>query len=998
MSRMPAGEQLLDRVRRTRRRARWLGWGRTTLAVLAVQAAVPVTSTLVLGWLPGGWRPVGAAVWLVLGLSMALWLGRDQWRRARPRLGAAAATELLAGGEDAEVLVTGVDLAAWGERGAESRGASPALVEAQVERAARQAGRLDPAAALPADALWRWAGGVTLAAALLAGWLSWNPGGTRDAWLTLLLGGTPAPVQVGNLTLAVVPPAYTALPEGAVAGADGAVEGYPGTRVTLSGRLSRAVTSGQWEGPGGEVVALQLEGRRFSVGWLLQRAGTYRLMFFDGRRPVPSDFAPRPQSLREDHRPEVAMSEPAGDVEVTSDKDVEVVFRVTDDFRADRVELVASGETEVRMEVPVEPGKVVEGRARFLPLAHPELGEGAHLRLEAWDNDTVGGPKAGIGPSVYVAFLDKRRLLADIEGLQERLFEGLILHLGDHLENDSGAPTATLEPLRGGAGDLLALLDRLVEQVGRSAEEGALAAVAVLRIEAGLRQVLEPFAAGGDTSQPLIAEVERDILFLDRLLQSLRMEQTLSLGDEISSLQRDLFDALQNGTSPEDLVEQVSRIQQLLAEMASQLARSSGQMPDSFVNADAVQEMPASDMQQLLQELSAALQAGDWDAAQALAEKILETLSQWMAALEKAAGTASQGQLDPLLEELAALEEDTASLMADQESLLGDTQKVGQRASARAAEALQKELDAFFERQEQRLREIERQAQVMEVLAPRQGFHGAPPAGPPQTSAEAGNERLQLLEARRRVGAAANEVRNGLREDLGQARQGAAALEQSVGELAQGVERMVGAEPGRRQALDQARGVAEENLEALLAELDALGNRRLEGLDPGDREQLEAQGERQGELGDRAGELAERLQQLSEQTPLLGGEAAEGARGAEGSMRGAGGSLGQGDPFATVPQQGRALEQLAEVSQRLQGARQQMLEGMQGQGMQMLRSPGQRPGGGQDVDRSRVDIPREMEARELREFREQVLRAMREGRYPEEYREDVKRYYEGLIR
>ncbi|HSH71297.1 MAG TPA: hypothetical protein VK997_15350, partial [Deferrisomatales bacterium] len=325
-------------------------------------------------------------------------------------------------------------------------------------------------------------------------------------------------------------------------------------------------------------------------------------------------------------------------------------------------------------------------------------------------------------------------------------------------------------------------------------------------------------------------------------------------------------------------------------------------------------------------------------------------------------------------------------------------QQVGRRASARAAEALQRELDAFIERQEQRLREIERQAQVMEMLAPRQGFHGAPPAGPPQTSAEAGNERLQLLEARRRVGAAANEVRNGLREDLGQARQGAAALEQSVGELAQGVERMVGAEPGRRQALDQARGVAEENLEALLAELDALGNRRLEGLEPGDRDQLEAQGQRQEQLGDRAGELAERLQQLSEQTPLLGGEAAEGARGAEGSMRGAGGSLGQGDPFGAVPQQGRALEQLAELSQRLQGARQQMQQGMQGQGMQMLRSPGQRPGGGQDVDRSRVDIPREMEARELREFREQVLRAMRGGRYPEEYREDVKRYYEGLIR
>jgi hypothetical protein len=805
-------------------------------------------------------------------------------------------------------------------------------------------------------------------------------------------------VQVGNLVLAVAPPAYTGLPETVVDGADGSVEGVPGTWVNLSGRLSRAVTSGQWEGPGDEVVALQLDGARFTVRWLLQRAGTYRLAFFDGRRPVPSDFTARPLTLREDRRPEVAMSEPAGDLEVTSDQDVEVVFRVRDDFRVERVELVASGEIEVRLPVPVEPGPVAEGRARFLPLAHPELGEGAHLRLEAWDNDTVGGPKAGVGPSVYVAFLDKRRLLADIEGLQERLFEGLILHLGDHLVLEAAPGEEVLEPLRGRAGDLLALLGRLVEQVARSADEGALAAVAVLRIEAGLREVLEPFVAGAGDRGELVPEVERDILFLDRLLQSLRMEQTLGMGDEISSLQRDLFDALENGTSPEALVEQVARIQQLLAEMAAQLARSSERMPDSFANADAVQEMPTSGLQQQLQDLRAALQAGDREAARELAEQVLQALDQWLAALEEAAGAASQGQLDPLLEELSGLQEDTESLMEDQESLLGETQQVGQRAAAKAAQQLQQQREAFLARQEARLREIERQARVMETLAPRQGFHGMPPGPRPQTSAEAGDQRLQMLESRRRVGAAANEVRSGLREDLAQVRQGAEALGQAMEDLAQGVEQMVGEEPGRRQALEQSRARAGENLEALLAELDALGNRRLEGVGPADREQLEGQGGRQGELADRAGELAERLQQFAEQTPLLGNEAERGARGAQGSMQGAGGSLGQGDPFGAVPQQGRALEQLAELNQRLQGARQQMQEGMQGQGMQMMRSPGQRPGGGQDVDRSRVDIPREMEARELREFREQVLRAMREGRYPEAYREDVERYYEGLIR
>ena len=55
-------------------------------------------------------------------------------------------------------------------------------------------------------------------------------------------------------------------------------------------------------------------------------------------------------------------------------------------------------------------------------------------------------------------------------------------------------------------------------------------------------------------------------------------------------------------------------------------------------------------------------------------------------------------------------------------------------------------------------------------------------------------------------------------------------------------------------------------------------------------------------------------------------------------------------------------------------------------------------GNGRDVDRSRVEIPAEAEARQWRAFREDVLKVMREGRYPEEYEREVERYYERLIR
>jgi len=995
------GQRLLRAVGETRRRALLLGLTRAALAGAAGALASVLLLGLPLRALPEGWRVAGAGAAAALGALAAGLLAWREWRRAEPRLRPAQAAALLAPESPAlrDLVLTGADLAAWGEGGAAARGASPELADAQVEEASRAAQGLDPAAAVPArPALLRalQAGGV---AALVVLWLALDPAG-RGAWSTLLAGGVPAPVTVGNLRLTYVPPAYTGLPEQTVEGAEGAVQGYPGTRVTLEGELSRSVARGRWEGPGEAAVPLAVEGRRFSVSWILAKPGTYGLAFEHGRKAVPSDFAPRSISLTEDARPGVELAAPAGDLEVTTDQEVEVVFAATDDFGVERAELVLQGDEEVRLPLAVTPGRRAEGKLRFLPLSHPKLGEGAHLRVEVWDGDTVSGPKAGSSPSVYITFLDKRRLLAEIAGLEERLLEALLTQLADHLELASPPAPEELGRLRAKGQDLLRLFDQLVERVQMGAEEGALGAVAVLKMEDGLRAALEPFLAGGTDRQPLVAELERDILFLDRLLQSLRMEDALSLGDELAALQRSLFDDLQQGANPEDLVARVEQIQQLLAQMAQKLSQGAAEMPDAFANADAVKDMPASELEQTLQELKEALAQGDREKAQALAEKLLETLSKWLAALEEAAGGASQGEMDPVLQELSELEADVQDLAAQQEKVLQETREVGQEVSQRAAAALRQELESLLEREERRLRAIEEAARRMEASAPRAGFHGTSrPSGERPPGPESA---LQLLESRQRVGAAVAEVREALREDLGRAREGAEALGQAVENLRQGVQGGLDPQDPRAQLVEESAGTARREVEGLIQDLEALAGRRREGMRPGEAQALEQLGGREGQLGERTGSVAERLEGLSRKSPFVDPGLPGRARSAQQGMGQAQGRLGEADPFGSVPPETRALEDLAELGRQLESARQQMGQGQQsGPGMQVMRRPGQRPGQrpgeGRDVDRSPVEIPQEMEARELRAFREEVLRAM-QGRYPKDYEEEVERYYERLIR
>ncbi|MFU8856295.1 MAG: DUF4175 family protein [Deferrisomatales bacterium] len=985
---MTPGGALLRTVTSVRRRSLLLGASRVVSAALAAGLAVVLAASLALRALPEGWRIPWAGAALGCAVLAAVLSGLRELRRARPRLSPARAAELLGGPDPAvrELLLTGADLAAWGEGGAEARGASPALAGAQVEAAAAATRGRHPAAAVPGRPALRKGLLVGALAALAAAWAAADPMG-RGVWAGLLSGGPPVPVAVGNLRLVYGPPAYTGLPERRVEGAEGSVEGYRGTWVTLEGEVSRPVDGGRWEGPGGAAVPLAVEGRGFRVSWILEKPGQYSLAFERGGRAVPSDFVPRSVRVAEDARPAAELHRPEGDLEVTADQEVEVAFSAQDDFGVERAELVLQGEEEVRIPLAVTPGRRAQGRGHFLPLAHPGLGEGAHLRVEVWDGDTVSGPKAGSTRSVYVAFLDKRRLAAEIAGLEERLLEALLGHLADHLEAPE-AGAGELERLRAGGRDLLRLLDQLSERVGRAAGEGALGAVAVLRMEAGLRSALEPFLAGGADREGLVAELERDALLLDRLLRSLRMEEALSLGDELAALQRNLFDELLRGADPGDLAERVARLEELLAELARALGRGAAELPEDFANADAVRDLPASDLERTLAELREALERGDRDGAQALAEKLLDTLGRWLAALEDAAGGAARAELDPLHQELSEIGAEVRELASGQEAVLGETQDVGREASRRASELLRDAVEGLLDRSEGRLRAVEGETRRLEAAAFRAGLPGGLEAVFP------------LLASRERLEAAVAEVRDALGEDLVRARERAQSLRGRVEELgrnaAAGLAARGAPEPEVRR-VEEGAGAALAEVDELIRELEALAGRRREGVGPGDAEALGRLEERQGRLAGRTEALAERLEGLARRVPLLDPALPGRARGARQAMGEAQGRLGEADPFGAVPPETRALEELTELAGDLEAALDQMGQGGPGGGLQVLRRPGRRPGMGTEVDRSPVEIPREAEARELRAFREEVLRAM-QGRYPRDYEEEVERYYERLIR
>jgi len=811
----------------------------------------------------------------------------------------------------------------------------------------------------------------------------------RSLGLLLQKSGTP-PLVVGNLSAAVSPPAYTGLPEAVYEGFDGNLVVYPGSRIRLSGEISAAADSGTLTLPDGSEISFPVGERRFEAAWIALGAGVYRLAFSREGRPLPLDFEPRSVTLRKDRRPEVKLEAPAADLEVFGETDLPVRFSARDDFSVESAVVVLSGDREVRVPVPIRPGPDVSAETVILPLSYPELGSGAYLSIEAVDGDTVSGPKTGVSRSVYLSFASREKRIEEIERMQERLFEQLLGQLADHLEL-AGGSLSDPDRARQNAEDLLKLLEALAEAVSRdemNAESPA--TLTLLAMRSGLEALLRPFVQGGASGPAIVRELERDVLLLDRLMKSLRMEKALAMGDELEGLQQALFDRLADGADPAELLPLIQRIRELMARMTAMMTDPNAAMPESFVNSDALRNMPASELEQTMKELSEALRKGDREAASKLAEKLLEQMNSWMAALEDAAREASQSALGSMAAELDGLLEDLKEIIGNQEQIFDKTNELTRESMPGTARSSPEEARRFADRIEEHLRAITGGTRRMETLAPYRKLHGGGWKG------KAGRSRF--MEARTRMNAAVNEIRRRYRNDPNAAREAVGALENGFEDFAGELERVLGDDPNQEKARPLKEAVSGE-----IAELRAEFDRVLSpGARPPDPETARKSGElaeRQGANAGRTGEFSRKLGETLRNLPLLPPDLDGEARRAGEAMDRSAGELAGGRPGGSLPHQSDALERLSEVAGRLQSARRRLQQGMsRGNGLQMVRGPGRGPGQGSEVDRSRVEIPREAEARELKGFREEVLKAMRSGPYPKDYESDVESYYEGLIK
>ena len=804
------------------------------------------------------------------------------------------------------------------------------------------------------------------------------------------------------------------------------------------------------------------DGRSLEGDLTVSEGGRYRFRLepADGTSPVEGPRIP--VTLEEDAPPAIELTEPLADVEAESGGTVRIGFEASDDLGIRETALLyrlpgAPSPKRVVVDRPEGAPKSVSG-SWDLDLAPLGLmsGDEVVFYLETLDTDVMDGPKASVSQTRVVKIYSRAE---HHRQLMERLsaeWEKLIVLLGDRLESPEralGPGRAARDALNAGREldakmmALSAALTVLADGIGGDEAPEQLRSAIRNTGETLARNVRETMRLRELAASPLrpgkiseeavrhrhfvralaeeIAGTERAVLYLETLLDEQRAEDLKESAAELRDKQRQLSGLLEElRTSPDDetqarVFEEIARLKERMADLMKRMGSLSRSIQDAHVNAEALKEISeagaAMDAFDRMQEMLARGEVEE--AAKALDEigQALETLERQLEGAAEELGSGVEQELGASLAQFAG---DLDALSAAQKSLLQETRSLQEAEARRRNDKMEVRGEDFWNELRDKVRSAQESLGGIRLA---EGYFGSEALRRAQESAGGLALALEVKSLERAGGFAA---------------EAAERLEQLTREL----ERQrrffawgASAEALRRQADNGERaGEAARSIGEVKKALESLAEELSEGRDEGAEQAMQRLAEREAALSGRAEALQKRMDEINQSAPLFPEEARQLLREAAQQMAEAESGLKGAQSSRAARSQQAALDQLEGLRKGLAGGEEGDPGGEEGGAGGSAKPGGQKesassqPGGlsgirripwpwgtqrsepsrsrdgrsGNSVrrdDSEKVRLP-QAESYEVPEaYRRDILDAMKE-RAPERYREDIRRYYEEIIR
>ncbi|HEY4184746.1 MAG TPA: DUF4175 family protein [Polyangia bacterium] len=793
---------------------------------------------------------------------------------------------------------------------------------------------------------------------------------------------------VGDVRITYEYPPYTGLPPRTIEGSTGDVIAVKGTRVKIETTpLRRARGAVLLLGETGEAgeLPVRIQKGLLTVHLTLVDSVSYRFWLQPLIGRAVRELRSHRLEAEADRPPRVEIHGPADRLELTSPRPIEVGFAADDDYGLGAIELVFRVDDGPEHRQPLKDphgARLAEGRTLWDP-SHLALSPGARIayHVEARDRDEISGPKVGSSRTLYVVIARPQETVGARLDRQREILEHFIADLADRLEVTEAKPPSGERPSPASYTTLdeneeahLTLLGRLLDDDRREGNLGkplraALAGIAdrlgkLLREEKellGKRTLAATRLRDVDTRH--LGELEKSVLLMDDLIGRQRLEDLAAIGKELTDAHHRLQDLLTRyaATNDEALRRQLEReIRNLRARLAD-LAQKVAELKSRNDVGEEWQNLPDTRaLAERAKRLDDLLAQGDSKAmGQALSDlgKDLQSLRQMLDENAEGFGAERFPQENRVVSDLM---KKIGDLEGDERAVAGDTKALADKQDAETEKRLRDKLAEWTRLENDKIEKLKQKLGEVKT----------------------GGSESALSEEVERARENARQLKRLLGErDLAEAKQEA---DRAVTNLDRLTEHLDGDErPGRKETSPRekarasaARSVAEAQglAQEISDDLRSLLPKPEETLSPEDRARAAAESERQNSIGDRTEETArEAARQLGKMPGL--DRAADDLKAAAQQMREASQQLRRGDAKQASGAQQNAVERLAKLRDSLQ----------------------ERSSGGASPQHDPVRIPGADESQAPRAWRQELMDAMKE-KAPEHFRDDVRRYYEELVR
>jgi hypothetical protein len=802
-------------------------------------------------------------------------------------------------------------------------------------------------------------------------------------------------------------PDQRARPDEHIVGSSGDVRVPIGTIVGITARFSATHATGARL----DVVRDQtsaaptspqatIEGNRFVGSFVVTSGGSWRAVIITDEGEVLDPVAHR-IVVEVDPPPQVTLLQPATDRVVQLDDIVDISFEAKDDhgLGAARITVKRQGAPQPFVqEVGSLRGKA-DARQSRLRIRDTGAGSGDKLAVvvEVADDGVEGqiGRSATRVLEVYSPAKHHQQMTA----LLEQVLEGAVDLLAGQLEHrpqDSGEEAArrevlaALEQSDGHATSWLQLVAAAAEGLAKDPLANPATRQALLNVRSSqerlwqqhqrARSSLKPITVAGwkrlsETSAAVINKLEQDTLFLDDLLQRERLDEVRELMEEAKRTQQDLVALLRQYKETGDpqakaaLLNQLRSLKNKLADIMARVSSLSHEVSDEHLNEEALQSDQMIDATDDIEKMIA---DGKLEDAEQALQALVNKTNELAKGIQDAAAEIGSDEFGPVRAQLQQLQDGLKAITDGESQALHDTEQMLQRAS----EELERQQR---DQVQQALQQAKKRAEAAKTSL-RQMARRDVPAHAQEEYDEASARTDELLRA-----LAAGDVEDALR---------AAQLGAEAAEVAQdALERN-----GRRDFGGRASQATADRMERAAKELKAASALLRDAMpDPGDalsgadRKRLQRSAQGQSQLAESAQQLEKLLDGIRQQAPLASDQQAAGLREAKEAMQRAAKQLRSGDLRGARASQAQAMQRLKGMQEGQSGS------SGSGRGMPTPMGAREQSGDGDGNSKDDVTIPDGNGFRVPDAFRRDILDAMRE-QAPGDWRDEVRRYYEDLIR